>query len=536
MTRQQSLPHQHIGKRIAAVALALTSLVVGVPAATADTADTSAPVVDWKPCPTYSDDVLRYRGVPADRLPAYRALLNRMECGTAAVPVDYRRPRGKQITVAFTRLKAVNQARRLGALALNPGGPGGSGYLMPLDVSLANVETAKLNERYDLIGFDPRGVGYSTTVNCEPPARGPAPTWPLTKAAAKEMYDREVAANKACGQSDPEFLGQLTTENVARDLDRIRAGLGERKLNFLGISWGTWLGAVYRSAFPASAGRVFLDSVAPPHWRFDEFVNARAAATERVAGRMMEWLAQRNDTYGFGTTAAQVKAAIMALGRDFDANPRNFTDLPLPVNGEVIAVSTLQPSPVWPEAAQVLKELRDATGPTAPPTVKQVLGGGPRPPAPPGTPAQANPVMGRATLCNEDPSRLGFDAAWADYQRLVTGNQLTGRTTRFSANCAGWPLPVQEYQVRHGNGPLVLAGHRNEAVSVFEWTAEMRKAVGGKVYTVEDDVHGSVLRVPECAADLVGFFNTGRIDKGCAGVPAPQTTTATQEFRLDLTA
>lgn len=513
----------------AVIAAALASLVVGSPTATASG---SHAAVGWQACPIYSDDVLRYRGVPEERLPAFRALLDRMECGTVAVPLDYRQPRGRQITVAITRLKAVDQGRRLGAMALNPGGPGGSGYLMPLEVLLANEETAKLNERYDLIGFDPRGVGYSTKAACPVPAPGPRPAWPLTKEAAKEMYDREVAANEACGRSDPAFLGQLTTENVARDLDRVRAGLRERKLNFLGVSWGTWLGAVYRSAFPASAGRVFLDSVAPPHWRFDEFIDARAAAAERSAGRLAEWIAQRHDTYGFGTTAAQVKAAILALGRDYDANPRRFTDLPMPVDGEVIAVSALQPSPAWATASRVLAELRDATGPTAPPTVKQVLGGdAPRPPAPPGTPERGNPVMGHAMFCNEDPSRLGFDAAWAGYQQRVARDQLTGRTSRFSANCAGWPLPVREYQVRHGGGSLVLAGHRDEIVSVFEWTAQMRKAVGGKVYTVEDDVHGSVLRVPECAADLVAYFETGRIDKGCAGVQGPQDQAP---LRLDM--
>ena len=81
----------------------------------------------------------------------------------------------------------------------------------------------------------------------------------------------------------------------------------------------------------------------------------------------------------------------------------------------------------------------------------------------------------------------------------------------------------------------MLAGHRHEIVSVFEWTAEMRAAVGGKVYTVEDDVHGSVLRVPECAADLVEYFTTGRIDGGCPGAPGPDATTTSATTRLDLT-
>jgi pimeloyl-ACP methyl ester carboxylesterase len=513
------------------IAAALASSIVGAPTAAAGRSD---PAVDWKTCPTYSDDVLRGRGVPDERLPEARALLNRLECGTVAVPLDYRQPHGRQITVAITRLKAVDQAHRLGSLALNPGGPGGSGYLMPVDVALMNKEAKRLNDRYDLIGFDPRGVGYSTKVDCPDPGpigEEPQPG-PITREAAKRAFDREAAANEACGKFDPAFLTQLTTENVARDLDRIRAGLRERKLNFLGVSWGTWLGAVYRSAFPASVGRMFLDSVAPPHFRLDDFEDGRAMAAERSSWRLAGWLAEHNDTYGFGTTADQVHAAILALGRDFDANPRRYTDLPMPVDGSVIAVSALQASPIWPLVGQVLAELRDSTGPTAPPTVKQVLGGGPRTPPPAGAPEQGNRTMNRAAFCNEDPSRLGFDAAWAKYEQRLARNPVTGRAGRFSAGCAGWPLPVKEFQVRRDNGSLVLAGHRHEIVSVFEWTAQMRKSIGGKVYTVEDDVHGSVLRVPECAADLASYFATGRIDEGCAGEPAGETA-APRKFEVE---
>ena len=144
--------------------------------------------------------------------------------------------------------------------------------------------------------------------------------------------------------------------------------------------------------------------------------------------------------------------------------------------------------------------------------------------------------MNRAAFCNEDPSRLDFEHAWAAFEERLADNPVAGRSLRFSAGCAGWPLPVQEYRVRRGTGSLVLAGHRHEIVSVFEWTAEMRAEVGGKVYTVEDDVHGSVLRVPECAADLVRYFTTGHIDDGCPGAPGPEETTTSATMSLDVTA
>jgi len=518
---------------MALAAIALTSLAV-VPAAA--TGGGSTPNVAWQTCPAYSDEVLRALGVSDEELPEVRSQLARMECGTVSVPLDHRKPRGRRIDVAITRLKATDQAHRLGSLALNPGGPGGSGYLMGLQVTLENDETKRLGERYDLIGFDPRGVGYSTKVNCAPPGPGgeePEPG-PITKEAAKAEFDLESAATKACGDSDPAFLGQLTTENVARDLDAVRAALREPKLDFLGVSWGTWLGAVYRSAFPATAGRVFLDSVAPPHFRLDTFEDGRAMAAERSSARQFEWLALHDDTYGLGGTPEQVRATVLAMIQDFDTNPRRYTDIPMPVDGSIISVSTVQPSEIWPLAGTILKELRESTGPTAPPTFKDVVVGPPRQPPPPDAPERSNPTMNQATFCNEDPSRLDFEHAWAAYQKRLADNPVAGRSLRFSAGCAGWPLPVQEYRVRRGTGSLVLAGHRHEIVSVFEWTAEMRAEVGGKVYTVEDDVHGSVLRVPECAADLVRYFTTGHIDGGCPGAPGPEGTTTSAEMSLDV--
>ncbi|HEX6345154.1 alpha/beta fold hydrolase [Umezawaea sp.] len=523
--RRQVLTRKGFAAVVAAAAL--TSLAV-VPAHASGT----TPQVAWRTCPAYSDDVLRGLGVPDERLPEVRAQLARLECGTVGVPLDHGSPRGRRIDVAITRLRATDQEHRLGSLALNPGGPGGSGYLMGVQVGLENDETRRLGERYDLIGFDPRGVGNSTKVDCAPPGPGgqePAPG-PITREAAKAVFDLQAAANKACGDSDPAFLGQLTTENVARDLDVVRAALREPRLNLLGVSWGTWLGAVYRSAFPAAAGRVFLDSVAPPRFRLDTFEDDRAMAAERSSARQFAWLAQHDDAYGLGSTPERVRATVLALIADFDAHPRRYTDVPMPVDGSIIAVSAVQPSEVWPLVGTVLKELRESTGPTAPPTFKDVVVGPPSQPPPPGAPELNNRTMGRATLCNEDPSRLDFERAWAAFQERLADNPVTGRSLDFSAGCAGWPLPVREHRLRHGSGSLVLAGHRHEVVSVFEWTAWMRAEVGGRTYTVEDDVHGSVLRVPECAADLVRYFTTGRIDDGCPGAPGPDGPTTAKTF------
>ncbi|MET7338796.1 alpha/beta hydrolase [Nonomuraea sp. NPDC005650] len=125
-----------------------------------------------------------------------------------------------------------------------------------------------------------------------------------------------------------------------------------------------------------------------------------------------------------------------------------------------------------------------------PPTVKEMLGGPPPVPSP-DAPEQFNPTTSHAAFCNEDPSRLGFDASWTAYQRRLERSPVTGRALRFSAGCAGWPLPVQKTLIHRTAGSLVLSGHRNETISPYEWTTRMRKTIGGTLFTVEDDMHGS---------------------------------------------
>jgi alpha/beta hydrolase fold len=183
------------------LAAALAALCAAVASAAPTAGDASTRPqdrVDWRPCPNYSDEVLAYLGFRRDDYREFRELMARTECGTVEVPRDHR---------------------------VNPGGPGGSGYLMPHDLLLrtgTGIGVA-LNERYDLIGFDPRGVGYSTKYDCDQDLR--LPTRPITEPQARQWY-AELSSNKSCSESNPAFLRQLTTLTVARDLDRLRAGAG----------------------------------------------------------------------------------------------------------------------------------------------------------------------------------------------------------------------------------------------------------------------------------------------------------------------
>src|SRR5581483_11809561 len=160
-------------------------------------------------------------------------------------------------------------------------------------------------------------------------------------------------------------MAQETTANAARDLNQLRIALHQDKLSYLGESWGTALGAVYRSLFPATAGRMWLDSVTGPADTVRDDAATRAAAAQRDFARFAAWIAARNGSYGFGATAAQVSAALLALSRALDATPVTFTDIPQPIDGSLVTGLSTRPSPPGPRTPRCSRSC--GARPAAPP-------------------------------------------------------------------------------------------------------------------------------------------------------------------------
>jgi pimeloyl-ACP methyl ester carboxylesterase len=516
--------------------VAAGALVALAPAAGASTAPAE---VTWSSCPAYSDEAIETL-VPKEQLAAFRALLARTRCGTVQVPLDHTRPSGEKITIAITRLAAADQKHKLGSIAMNPGGPGGAGYLMPQFLSLASPQVATLAERYDLIGFDPRGIGYSTKVTCpRPDDNGPIefPPGPITEATAKQVYDGQVAANRACWQSNPAFLRQLTTANVARDLDRVRRALGLERISYFGASWGTLLGSVYRSLYPQSVARMWLDSVVGPTAnRLDSRFHDVTAASERNVSRWAAWAAARDATYGLGGTTDEVMAFVQRRKAELNAEPIVFSDVAMPLDGNFIAFLTTAPSPLWSEATAAMAAMATArTGDPVPDAVKPIVTPPPPPPAdqppadspPADAPEPFNGVASTAILCNDDTSPHDFPTFWSTFQRWQHEFPITGSLAPITQLCAGWPVPSQPFQLRKSNGSLQLSAHRYETSTPYEWAAQIQSLTGGTVFTVDDDIHGSVPSVPECAEHVRAYFLTGRPDaRGCQGVTSPVATVA----------
>ncbi len=224
--------------------------------------DGSASEIAWQPCAT-------------TEMPT-------QECGTLTVPLDYDEPDGPTISLAVVRAPATDEADRIGSLIMNPGGPGGSG-VMALPLLYAALPTP-LAARFDVVSFDPRGVGQSAPVRCfDSIAERTAffAAMPSVPIGADEVEARQRAAEdlaRRCGERNTEILPHLSTANVARDMDRLRQAVGDDQLTYLGSSYGTYLGATYANLFPDRIRAIVLDGVIDPpsYASFDQSVGDEA--------------------------------------------------------------------------------------------------------------------------------------------------------------------------------------------------------------------------------------------------------------------
>jgi pimeloyl-ACP methyl ester carboxylesterase len=193
---------------------------------------------------------------------------NGLQCATARVPLDYHHPHGRTITLALYRRPATDPARRIGSLFVNPGGPGGSP--LPLVRDADQLWTAEVRARFDIVGFDPRGVAASSPVHCFPTAQAEQdflsqlPAFPVTVDEQTRYLGKLAEFSADCDRSNAEMLRHMSTANVARDLDLLRQAVGDARLSYDGVSYGTYLGLTYANMFPDRVRALVLDGVVEP--------------------------------------------------------------------------------------------------------------------------------------------------------------------------------------------------------------------------------------------------------------------------------
>lgn len=238
---------------LAVLLLGLLLLPAAAPAAARSTAEipgtngAPVPALDWGPCPASS--------------PEEEEALAGYECTVAEVPLSYRDPEGQSIELALGRLPAANPERKLGSLFWNPGGPGGSGRIPP-------IFSEALHRRFDLIGFDPRGIAASTPLKCfrsnEQARRLFGADFPITPKQEQRFIRLNIRGTDLCARNGGPILEHMSTANVARDLDLLRQAVGDPQLTYLGYSYGTAVGEYYANLFPGRVRALTLDGVIDP--------------------------------------------------------------------------------------------------------------------------------------------------------------------------------------------------------------------------------------------------------------------------------
>ncbi len=249
------------------------------------------------------------------------------ECGRLTVPLDDTVVGGPTISLSLSRVKARKPNKRVGALVINPGGPGAPGAAFALN--FASSLPAVIRDRFDIIGFDPRGVGDSAGVDCVDDFDALyALNWaPSTDAQRTELENGFRGLAEACGKSDGQNLPYLSTRRTARDLDLIRAALGEKRLTYLGYSYGTYLGAQYADQFPQRVRALVLDGGVDPGLESDEVGIQQAAAFENSLNLFLQDCSKNSDCLFYQN--GQSAVAYDALRSRIEAVP-----LAVKLNGE----------------------------------------------------------------------------------------------------------------------------------------------------------------------------------------------------------
>ena len=291
------------------------------------------------------------------------------QCAKVTVPLDYSQPDGQTIEIAMKKHLATGSVRQ-GTLFMNPGGPGGSG--VDNVGAMATTTFAGVQKAYDIIGFDPRGVGSSTAITCSTDAEAKAMEGvsPVDGAGAPVAFEKRAAvmserfkqleADCASRTKPTELLDHVDTVSVARDLDVLRALSGDQKLNYTGFSYGTYLGATYAELFPANTGRLVLDGALDPSLSYSERRQGQALGFERALRNYVAWCQSGQSCPLTGDTDAGVKQ-IGDVFTSANQSPVPSSDPNRPVTGEemkrIVGFVLYFPESSWSAVSEALGQV-----------------------------------------------------------------------------------------------------------------------------------------------------------------------------------
>lgn len=498
------------------LAVLVTAALAGTAATRAGASGRGAAAVAWGDCP--ADELA---GLP----PAVRP---RFSCATYAVPTDYRHPAAGTTGLALLRRAAEDPGRRIGSLFIAAGGPGGSGIarLQELEGRLP----AEVVRRFDLVGFDQRGVGRSDPLRCFGTEEQAAAVYgqivgvPVTGAEIGSTLHGNRELTAACAATAGPLLPHMSTVDVARDLDRLRQGVGEEKLNLLGYSYATLLGATYANLFPQRVRAFVLDGNVDPRLRTSdgmEYLRQHAAGAEAVIDDFLALCAGAGPRCAFSGGDPRAKFAELRqrlrLGPVLvpGAGPVDLTTFTAGV------ADSLYDPQAYPDLAAGLQAVYAAIHPDAP----APAGSGRllERAAAAGTPYTGSEA-GLAVNCLDEP----FPRRQADYPRAAARwerqSPTAGRPEAFSQlACATWPVREAERYSGPWNrptaNPLLLFGNRHDPATNLTFNTRTAASLGSaRLVTVDLFGHTVIGRARSACADAIaGRYLTDLV------LPAPNT-------------
>ncbi|MFH8801940.1 alpha/beta fold hydrolase [Streptomyces sp. NPDC017936] len=480
-----------------AVAAALTLVGAGLPTAAAGTDGDPGPglsrfygqKVAWTRCE--SD------GMPRD-----------LQCGKVTVPLDYARPGAGTLDLALARYRATGDRR--GSVVLNFGGPGGPG--VP-ELAFAGKDFLELTDGYDVVSFDPRGVGRSSPVSCgdgEDAALAALAATPADVTDPRLLLDRLKKAAAACTKHSGPVLPHIGTVDAARDLDVMRAALGDDKLNFLGFSYGSRLGAVYAARFPDRVGRLVLDGVDTLTEPLAQQGIASARGQQVALDDFVGWCAE-DIACPFGQDPRKAREEVVRLVRSLDRDPV-ATDFGEPFTGQDLVGAIgqgLYSKDLWPSLERALAQLvehGDTSG-----VMAFATGGLALPFRDPGgteptgglvdeedVPLDNLPAALMAINCADDPDRPTAARVTADLKRLRSAYEeaspVFGRYRLVQVlMCYGRPKGTDYIrdEVKDLDTPkMLLVGTRGDPATPYRWTVETAQRLGPSAVVLDNRSEG----------------------------------------------
>ncbi len=456
---------------------------------------------------------------------------SKLRCAMLRVPLSYGQPTGRTISLALSEVPATAPAsQQQGVLLVNPGGPGASG--LSLAGSVDSALSPAVAADYDIIGFDTRGVGSSVpALHCDPSFFGrPRPEYdPASARAEQVLIDRAKAYAGDCEKNFGWMLPYMTTRDNAMDMDSIRVALGQQKISYLGYSYGTYLGQVYGTMFPARVRRMVLDSVVDPAGAWYQDNISQDYAFQGRINAFFAWAAAASSTFHLGSTVAQVRASFERASAMLERKPLAGASGPI-VGPDELSDTFLAggySNAFWPDMADALSDyLQDGSGSGLVSLYQAV-----------GAQGENEFAVYNAVECSDVAWPRNW-ATWnADMRKAnATAPFETWGNTWFNAACAFWPVkgPAQPMRIDGSRlPPILMLQGTLDAATPYKGALVARKLLPtARMVVVEGGGnHGQSLSSPpnEC---VLGYLNrylaTGALPASsapvsakCPALPAP---------------